>query len=46
MVYEETHGLMKELKVAYEILDHKDDSRMKNIDEEYINYIEQLLKNS
>ena len=38
-------GLMKELKVAYEILDHKDDSRVKNIDDEYINYIEKLLKN-
>tara|TARA_Y100001970_G_scaffold170513_2_gene208419 strand:- start:3040 stop:3591 length:552 start_codon:yes stop_codon:yes gene_type:complete len=38
-------GLMKELKVAYEILDHKDDSRVKNIDDEYINYIETLLKN-
>lgn len=36
-------GLMNELKTSYEILDHKDDSRIKKIDNRYIEHIEKIL---
>ena len=43
---EEFTGIMKELNVGYEILNHKDDSRIKNIDNKYIDYIEKILINN
>tara|TARA_B100001109_G_C18679160_1_gene387814 strand:+ start:74 stop:694 length:621 start_codon:yes stop_codon:yes gene_type:complete len=42
----EFSGLMKELKVAYEILNHPDNMNYKNVKKPYYDYIENLIKTS
>ena len=39
-------GLMKDLKVSYEILDHPDSLNTKNVNTDYINHIDNIIKNN